>query len=199
MQQALGPLPVSPEMGRTRVEAAVALAHRVLAERDDPDQGDQVQSVVDPDARRGKHGASCDGYRLDLSLDAESAWLTALNLLPGNGDAAREAQTLLEAEERAQGHAVAAVSIDGIGVERGGRAGPECARGHGHRGLRAAARASRDALVRPRGVCPGCAAGGGDRPGGQQTATKERRANHTGWKCVFARRPCAGCPGTRSA
>ena len=30
-------------------------------------------------------------------------------------------------------------------------------------------------------------------PGGPQTATKERRANHTGWTCVFARRQCAGC------
>lgn len=31
-------------------------------------------------------------------------------------------------------------------------------------------------------------------PGGQQTATKERSANHTGWKFVCARRQCAGCP-----
>jgi len=30
-------------------------------------------------------------------------------------------------------------------------------------------------------------------PGGQQTTTKERSANHTGWKFVFARHQCAGC------
>ena len=31
-------------------------------------------------------------------------------------------------------------------------------------------------------------------PGGQQTATKARSAHDTGWKFVFARRQCAGCP-----
>src|SRR5712692_12098774 len=30
-------------------------------------------------------------------------------------------------------------------------------------------------------------------PGGQQTTTKERSANHTGWKFVFARHQGAGC------
>jgi transposase len=111
----LGPLPVSPDKERARLVAAVALAQRVLADREDPDQGDQVRSVVDPDARCGKPGAYFDGYLLDLSLDADSELLTALNLLPGNGDEARDAQTLLEAEQRAQGTAVAAVALDGLG------------------------------------------------------------------------------------
>jgi len=30
-------------------------------------------------------------------------------------------------------------------------------------------------------------------PGGQQTATKARNTNKTGWKFVFARRQCRGC------
>jgi len=58
-----------------------------------------VQSVVDPDARCGKHGAYFDGYLLDISVDADSEVLTALNILPGNGDEARDTQTLLAAEE----------------------------------------------------------------------------------------------------
>ena len=165
LQQDLGPLPASPDHARTRVEAALALAHRVLADRDDPDTGDQVRSVVDPEARCGKHGAYVDGYLLDISLDADSARLTALNILPGNGDEARDTQTLLAAEERAQGHAVEAVSIDGIGWN-----------GEVLRALSAPA---------GRGVVT-C-------PGGQQTATKERSANHTGWKFVCARLQCAGC------
>ena len=73
VQQALGPLPVSPDMGRTRFEAALALAHRVLADRDDPDQGDQGQRGGDPDARGGTPGASGDGDRLDSSRDADRA------------------------------------------------------------------------------------------------------------------------------
>jgi transposase len=99
VQQALGSLPVAPDKARTRFEAVLALAHRVLADRDDPDKGDQVQSVVDPDARCGKHGAYFDGYLLDISVDADSEVLTALNILPGNGDEARDTQTLLAAEE----------------------------------------------------------------------------------------------------
>ena len=41
--------------------------------------------------------------------------------------------------------------------------------------------------------------GVGTCPGGPQTATTERRANHTGWTWVLARRQCAGVPGQHSA
>ena len=122
LQHDLGPLPASPDKERTHFEAALALAHRILADRDDPDKGDQVRSVVDPDARCGKHGAYFDGYLLDISLDADSEQLTALNLLPGNGDEARDAQTLLAAEERAQDNDVEAVSMDGMAGTGGLRA-----------------------------------------------------------------------------
>jgi transposase len=193
LQQALGPLPASPDPKRTRFEAALTLAHRVLADRDDPDQGDQVRSVVDPDARCGKHGAYFDGYLLDISLDADSELLTALHILPGNGDEARDTQPLLAAEECAQGNDVEAVSLDGIGWN-----------GEVLRALSAPAGLGVEVSVPPpppvetpffspdvfvldpkRGVVT-C-------PGGQQTATKERSANNTGWKFVFARRQCAGC------
>lgn len=193
LQHDLGPLPAAPDKERSRFEGALALAHRILADRADPDMGDQVRSVVDPDARCGKHGAYFDGYLLDISLDADSELLTALNLLPGNGDEARDAQTLLEAEARAQGTAVAAVSIDGIGWN-----------GEVLRALSAPAGLGVEVYVPPpapvqtpwfkpeaflldpqqdRVPCPG----------GQQTATTECSANHTGWKFVFARRPCAEC------
>ena len=103
------------EQGRRRFEAALALANRVLANRDEPDQGDQVRRVVDPDARCGTHGASCAGSLLDSSGAADSDLLTALNLLPGHGDAARDTQTRLAAEPRAPGTTVAVGSIDGRG------------------------------------------------------------------------------------
>ena len=115
LQPDLGPLPASPDTARPHVEAAVALAQRLLADREDPDKGDQVRSVVAADARCGKPGASCEGYRRDIRVDADSARLTALHLLPGNGDEARAAQTLRAAEERAQDHAREAVSMEGMG------------------------------------------------------------------------------------
>jgi transposase len=194
VQQALGPLPVSPDMGRTRFEAALALAHRVLADRDDPDKGDQVQSVVDPDARCGKHGAYFDGYLLDISLDADSELLTALNLLPGNGDEARDAQTLLEAEERAQGNAVAAVSIDGIGWNGEVLRALSAPEGMGIEVYVPPPAPAETPWFGPEAFVLDAQQGVVTCPGGQQTATKERSANHTGWKFVFARRQCAGCP-----
>ena len=194
LQQDLGPLPAQPEQGRAQFEAALALAHRVLADRDEPDKGDQVRSVVDPDARCGKHGAYFDGYLLDVSVDAESELLTALNILPGNGDEARDAPTLLEAEERAQGNDVAAMSIDGSGWN-----------GEVLRTLSAPAGLDVEVYVPPPAPAelpffpPAAFVLDAERgvvtcPGGHQTATKERSANQTGWKFVFARRQCAGCP-----
>ena len=194
VQQELGPVPAAPDKARPRFEAALALAHRVLADRDEPDKGDQVRSVVDPDARRGKHGAYFDGYLLDVSLDADSELLTALNVLPGNGDEARDTPALLEAEARAQGNAVEAVSIDGIGWN-----------GEVLRALSAPEGLGVEVYVPPPPVPEETSMFGPEAfvleaqqgvltcPGGQQTATKTRNAHNTGWKFVFARRQCLEC------
>ena len=194
LQQDLGPLPASPAQERTRFEAALALAHRVLADRDAPDKGDQVRSVVDPDARRGKHGAYFDGYLLDISLDADSELLTALHVLPGNGDEARDTQTLLAAEAQAQGNTVAAVSIDGIGWN-----------GAVLRALSAPEGLGVEVYVPPPPPLPPPAVFGPEAfvldtergvvtcPGGHQTATKTRNGHNTGWKFVFVQRTCVGC------
>ncbi len=98
---------------RARFEQALALAHKVLS--DQQAKGDKLRSVVDPDARRGKHGAFFDGYLLDVMLDPESELITALEVLPGNGAEAADAPVLIEAEEAAHGNTVEALSIDGVG------------------------------------------------------------------------------------
>ena len=194
VQQALGPLPVAPDTARTRFEAALALAHRVLADRDDPDQGDQVRSVVDPDARCGTHGAYFDGDRLDISVDADSDVRTALNLLPGNGDEAREAPTLLAAAQRAQGNAVEALSIDGIGWNGAVLRALSAPEGLGIEVYVPPPAPAESLRFGPAAFVLEAQRGLVTCPGGPQTATKERRANDTGWTCVCARRPCAGCP-----
>ena len=189
VQEALGPVPAAPDQARPRFEAALALAPRVLADRDEPDPGDQGRRGVDPDARRGQPGASGDGALLEGSLEADRARLTALNGLPGNGDEARETPARWAAAARAQGQAVEAVSIDGMGwhgeVVRALRA-PE---GLGVEvdvppppGLEETSMCGPEACVleAPQGV--------GTCPGGHQTATKTRHAHHTGWTLVCARR-----------
>jgi transposase len=194
LQQDLGPLPASPDQARSHFEAALVLAHRVLADRDDPDKGDQVRSVVDPDARCGKHGAYFDGYLLDISLDADSELLTALNILPGNGDEARDAQTLLAAEQGAQGNTIEALSMDGIGWNGEVLRALSAPEGVGVEVYVPPPTLAETPWFGPKAFILDAERGVVTCPGGQQTATKERSANGTGWKFVFARRQCAGCP-----
>jgi transposase len=84
---------------------ALALAHKILADRADPQGGDQVVSVVDPEVRVGKHGHFFGGYKLDVAMDADSEIITALDLLPANADEAANAGPLIAHEEAAHGNA----------------------------------------------------------------------------------------------
>ncbi len=102
---------------RIEFEMALSTAHKLLADQADPKGKDRLRSATDTDARRGKHGAYYDGYLFDISLDPDSEILTALNILPANGDEAADARTLIEAEQKAHGNQLEALSIDGIGFQ----------------------------------------------------------------------------------
>src|SRR5262245_8047117 len=54
------------------LQEALALACKVLDDRDDPDGKNHVLSVQDADARRAKHGNFYTGYLVDVSVDADS-------------------------------------------------------------------------------------------------------------------------------
>lgn len=73
--------------------------------------------MVDPDARRGKHGSWYDGYLLDVAIDSDSELITALNVLPANGDEAGDAAELVRQEETAHGNDIQSLSIDGLGFQ----------------------------------------------------------------------------------
>lgn len=94
--------------------AMLELAHQVLADRA-PEATDKLVSLVDVDARQGRHGEFFDGYLLDVSTDADSELICALNVLPGNGAEGADAVTLIQQEEAAQGNAIASLSLDGLG------------------------------------------------------------------------------------
>src|SRR5215207_4249294 len=53
----LEPLPQEPSPPYRALADALALAHKLLADRDNPDPGDRVVSIQDVDARPGMHGA----------------------------------------------------------------------------------------------------------------------------------------------
>jgi transposase len=106
--------PLATEEQVTAFRTALELAHKVLNDRE-PDAKDKLRSLVEPEVRTGKHGDYYDGYLLDVSMDADSALLCALDVLPANGDEAANAIALITSEETAQGNDIASLSIDRIG------------------------------------------------------------------------------------
>jgi IS5 family transposase len=186
-----------PDQTQGELRAALALAHKILADRDDPKAGDKVLSIHDPDARRGMHGGYFEGYLADIAMDADSEIITAANVLPANGDEGADAASLIRQEEQAHDNDVQAVSIDGAGY-----------RGTVLRELTDPAGLNLEVFTPPAEVTPPNVFGP-ERftlmlvddaptltcPAGQTTQTRERSSRHaTGWKYRFRKQQCAGCP-----
>jgi transposase len=191
----LGPLPALPPPERLAFAEALQLAHKVLADRDDPDAGDKLVSLQDPDARRGKHGAYFTGYLLDVAMDAASEIVTAVNLVPANGDEAADATTLISQEEQAQGNDVQALSIDGLGFR-----GDLLREWQDPAGLQLEVFVPPPPLPAPTPYfTPDAFQLDGEGrvltcPGGHQTTHRSRNEPDTGWKYYFKREVCAACP-----
>jgi transposase len=105
---------LATEEQATALRVALEVAHKVLNDRA-PDATDKLLSLADVDARTGKHGDYDDGYLLEVSMDADSELICAVEVLPANGDEAANAKTLITSEEAAQGNDIASLSIDRIG------------------------------------------------------------------------------------
>jgi transposase len=183
-----------PPAADAAVTAAWRLAHKVLNDRDDPEAGDKVISVHDPDARCGKHGDYYDGYLLDVTADADSEIITAVNVLPANGDEAMDAGTLIRQEEQAQGNDVAGLSMDGIGF-----------RGELLQELTDPAGLNLEVIVPPSPVeatttfAPEQFALNADGteltcPGERTSTDRIRNPRDTGWQFRFAAAGCTACP-----
>jgi IS5 family transposase len=176
-----------------KLRAALALAHKILADRDNPEAGDKVRSVHDPEARCGKHGDYYDGYLLDVAMDADSQLLTALNVLPANGDEGADAAHLIAQEEQAHGNDVQALSIDGAGY-----------RGDVLRELTAADGLNLTVFTPPSARVPlpvfgpeqfTLSADGSTLtcPAGQTTSKRSDIGRDSGLRYRFSRQQCAGC------
>jgi IS5 family transposase len=182
------------DKAQERLRAALALAHKVLADRDDPEAKDKVLSVHDVDARCGKHGDFYDGYLVDVAMDADSEILTAVNVLPANGNEGADAAQLIAQEERAHGNDVQALSLDGAGY-----------RGEVLQELTDPAGLNLEVFTPPTERIP-LTVFGPERftlspdgttltcPAGQTTKNRERNANDTGTKFRFSEKQCSGCP-----
>ena len=100
-----------------RLVEARDIARKTLAGHDEPEAPGKLRSVSDPDARRGRHGEFYDGYMLDVMVDADSEFFTAINVLPANGNESADALELIEQEQSAHGNTIEQLSIDGAGYD----------------------------------------------------------------------------------
>jgi transposase len=186
----------TPIADRQRLDKALALVDKLLADHADPEAGDRLASGLDPDARRGKHGQFFLGYLLDVALDADSEIITAVNVLPGNGAEAADAVTLIKQEEAAQGNDVEGLSMDGAGYN-----GPVLRELTDPKGLnlevtvpppqpaqRTTFGPERFTLQVIDQVCVLTC------PNGQSTRQRERSDRDTSFKYVFTPKQCADCP-----
>jgi transposase len=181
--------------GWQALQEALHLAHKVLADREEPEAGDKLLSLADPEARLGKHGNYFSGYLLDVAMDADSQILTALEVLPANGDEAGDASTLIQQEEAAQHNDVAALSMDSAGFR-----GELLREWQDRQGLCLEVYVPPPALPEQNGRfgCEDFVVNPADQkltcPGGQQTSARQRNRVDTGWKYQFPRSVCARCP-----
>jgi transposase len=182
---------------RRDLGAALDLAHRVLVDRDEKSKGsksDRVVSVHDPEARTGKHGDWYTGYLLDVAEDADSEIITAINVLPANGDEGADAAKLITQEEQAQRNDVETLSMDGAGF-----------RGDVLRDLTNPQRLSLEVItpppLEPERTVFGSEAftldAAGEEltcPNGAKTQKRTRIDSAHGWQFYFSVQQCAGCP-----
>jgi transposase len=184
---------VGTAASQEKLVEALRLAHKVLADREDPKASDKVISVDDPDARCGKHGDFYDGYLVDVSMDADSELITSLNVMPANGDEGGDAAYLIRQEEAAHGNDVEALSIDGAGYR-----GPVLRELTDPEGLKL------EVFTPPTQRMPLTVFGPEQFtrsedgktltcPAGQTTQTSERSPNDTGRKFRFSKKQCGDC------
>jgi transposase len=190
------PAPDHPAEDRAwqQVVALRELAAKILHDQAHPDAGRRTVSVVDPEARRGKHGDWFDGYKLDLLMDGDSGFITGVNVLEAGGDEARDAVLLVRQEEAAHGNDIQALSLDGAGY-----VGEVLHELEDPEGL------ALETFVPPKkeadsGLFPGADfvlsedAAHVTCPAGQASRYRQCDDRKPGWIFRFARAQCDGCP-----
>ena len=190
------PLPKDSNQAQ-RLQRALAVATKLLADHADPEAGDRLASAIDPDARNGKHGQFYVGYLVDVAMDADSEIVTAVNVLPANGAEAADAVTLIQQEEAAQANDVQGLSMDGAGYN-----GPVLRTLTDPEGL------NLDVTVPPPAT-PERTTFGPERfslqvldngarvltcPNGKTSRPRQHNANPHATQFIFQAEQCAGCP-----
>lgn len=182
------------DAARAGLRRILDLAHKVLQDRADPKAGDRLISLEDSDARFGSHHGFYCGYMLDITMDAQSELITAVNVLAANGDEAADAATLIRQEQNAQENKVEAISGDAALFQ--GEKLRELTDPEGldlevftppKKGKQTDCFAVEDFSHHAETETLTC-------PAGQETSKRVRNPSCSGWMYRFPRATCAACP-----
>jgi transposase len=168
------------------------LAHKILADQENPQAKRQTRSTVDPEALRGKHGEWYEGYVVDILADADSELITEINLLPAGGDEAVDAVRLVRQEQQAHKNHIEALSMDGAGFN-----GPMLRELEDKKGLAVNVivppkSAPATKLFTPADFVEDCLHV--KCPAGQTSQYRQRDKAKRGWVHRFKRTTCEHCP-----
>lgn len=177
-----------------QLQAVANLARKITGDCQSPKAGHRTLSVVDPDARRGRHGEFYDGYLLDVMIDADSEIITQLDVLDAGADEARDAIELVAKEQQTHGNDIQQISMDAIGFNGEVIAALEDPSGP----------AAVDVITVPRdfgsgegfGVEQFELASDGARvkcPAGEQSRSRYRTSTGTGTQFRFRKSTCVAC------
>lgn len=177
-----------------RLVAQRQVAHKILADQENPQAGDRTLSTVDPEARRGKHGDWFDGYMVDILMDADSDLITQINVLPAGGNEAQDAIELIRREEDAHGNDIEALSIDGAGFN-----GPMLREVEDPEGLNVnlfvpVPKEAATKVFTPGDFVEDSEEGCVTCPAGNKSRSRRRNRKDTSWVYQFTRSTCQGCP-----
>lgn len=170
------------------------LAHKILADQENPKATDRTRSVVDPEARRAMHGQWYDGYLVDVMMDADSELITAIDVMPANGNEGANAAELVHQEEAAHGNDIQALSMDGVGFRGSVLRELEDPEGLALDVYTPPSKEKEVGHFRPDDFVEDSAAGTLTCPAGHTTTRRKRNRHDSGWEYSFPVRFCANCP-----
>jgi len=170
------------------------LAHKILADQENPKASDRTRSTVDPDARRAMHGQWYDGYLLDVMMDADSELITAIDVMPANGDEGANAAELVRQEEATHGNDIQALSMDGAGFRGSVLRELEDPEGLGLDVYTPPSKEQEVTHFQPEDFSEDPVAATLTCPAGHTTTRRKRNRHDSGWEYSFPRKLCANCP-----
>ena len=180
----------------TALSAALAVAHKVRNDRE-PGATAKLRARADTEARAGKPGDYYEGSLLDVSMEADSELICALEVLPANGAEGANAPHLITSEEQAPGNDIANLSIDRIG-DRGDLLAALSDDVHGpHLTVYVPPLdwlPPAPELFQPAAFLLNEAREEVRCPGGATTRTRKRSERGHGWRFAFSIPQCRACP-----